>query len=123
MTGASRDIGKAIALNFAEQGFDVLVHYNSEGSRKDAEAVATDIRAPGKIHVVQANLDSSWSTVKAWAILLVEQYGPIDTLVLNAGLYEPVAFEDLGDGAFDKHFNVNLRSGLALVQVSRSVPL
>ena len=47
VTGAARNIGSASAIRLAAEGAAVAVHYHSEGSRADAEAVAGSIRASG----------------------------------------------------------------------------
>ena len=85
VTGASRGIGRAIALDLAAQGADVVVNYTS---RPDAAGgVAEEIRALGrKALVVKADV-SDGDQVKAMVDMADQELGPIDILVNNAALH------------------------------------
>ncbi|MFO0693430.1 MAG: SDR family oxidoreductase [Polyangiales bacterium] len=84
VTGASRGIGRAIALALAEDGMHVAVHCRRE--REKAEAVAGEIRALGReAHVFAASLESREECVKLVADV-VAAFGRLDVLVLNAGI-------------------------------------
>lgn len=83
ITGAGRGIGREMALAFAQQGADVLVHYGQ--ARQEAEGVAARIKASGRqVWLVQADLAR-----KEEALRLVEQartwLGEIDVWINNAG--------------------------------------
>ena len=84
VTGASRGIGKAIALALAREGARVVVNYRN--SQAAAEAVVSEIRALGREAVaVQADV-GSFDDVKRLAQAALDAFGGVDILVNNAGL-------------------------------------
>lgn len=84
VTGAGRGIGRALALAFAEQGANVLVHYGH--ARQEAEEVVRQITAMGgKAMLAQADLsrpEEAYSLVSQAVAML----GPIDVWINNAGV-------------------------------------
>jgi 3-oxoacyl-[acyl-carrier protein] reductase len=108
VTGASRGIGKAIALMFAEHGGQVAVHYNS--NRAAAESVMASL--PGSGHsIVQADIARP-DDVKRMVDETVQALGGLDVLVNNAGIYEDhpiaeVSYEDW-QAAWQKILSANL---------------
>jgi len=84
VTGASRGIGTACAIQFAKAGATVAVHYNNSADK--AQAVADSLDGEGHI-VVQADMGDP-DAVKMMVDTVVEQLGSIDVLVNNAGIYE-----------------------------------
>ena len=84
VTGASRGIGRAIALAVAAEGADVVVNY--AGSEAAAKAVAAEIEAMGrKALVLQADISSN-EAATAMMDAAVKEFGRIDSLVNNAGI-------------------------------------
>ena len=84
VTGASRGIGREIALQFAQRGARVLVHYHR--NREAAEASMAAL--PGEGHMlVQADLADP-EALRLMVDAAVEAVGRIDILVNNAGIYE-----------------------------------
>lgn len=84
VTGASRGIGRAIALALAAEGADVVVNY--AGSEAAAKEVAAEIEAMGrKAFVVQADISSN-EAATAMVDEVVKEFGRIDILVNNAGI-------------------------------------
>lgn len=82
VTGASRGIGRAIALAFAETGAHVAVHYHQDHGK----ATETLASLPGEGHnVFQANISQS-SEAQSLAREVIEEMGTIDILVNNAGI-------------------------------------
>ena len=84
VTGASRGIGRAIALRLAQEGADIAINFKTDQHR--AEAVAQEIRASGpRALVFQADVRSDKAV--RWMAERVEQFfGRIDILVNNAGI-------------------------------------
>ncbi len=110
VTGSSRGIGSAIALELARAGADVVVHY--VGSQGAAEKIAAEIRALGqRADVVQADLSQTNG-----ADGLIDRIGPVDILVLNASVQIKNKWEKIDDQQFDTQINCNLRSSLKLIQ-------
>jgi 3-oxoacyl-[acyl-carrier protein] reductase len=116
VTGASKGIGAAIALELAAQGAAVAVNYS--GSKAAAEKVVNEInQAGGKAIAVQANVadpDSIGPLINA----VVKQFGPIDVLVNNAGIYEFGPLEAITPDHFHKQFNINVLGLLLVTQAA-----
>ena len=84
VTGASRGIGRAVALALAAEGADVAVNY--AGSEKAAQEVAEAIRAMGRrALVVQADVSDA-EAVQKMVAAVTSEFGRIDILVNNAGI-------------------------------------
>ncbi|WP_243720027.1 3-oxoacyl-[acyl-carrier-protein] reductase [Macrococcus lamae] len=84
VTGASRGIGKAIALQLAKDGFNVVVNY--AGSKDKADEVVKEIQALGQEAVaIQANVAVK-EEVSAMVKETIEKFGTIDCVVNNAGI-------------------------------------
>jgi NAD(P)-dependent dehydrogenase (short-subunit alcohol dehydrogenase family) len=84
ITGASRGIGAATALLFAEQGADLAINYHSNRDR--AEAVANQVRALGRrAEVYQADI-RSWDDCQRMSEAALADFGRVDVLVNNAGI-------------------------------------
>lgn len=93
VTGASRNIGRAIALALAEAGATVAV--NARAAKEDAEAVAKEIRdAGGKADVCIADI-ADGQAVNAMVGDIVKRHGKVDILVLNASIRKETAFLDM----------------------------
>ena len=84
VTGASRGIGRGIALAMAREGAMVVVNYN--GSKDRADEVVSEIEANGgKAVAIQCNI-SEFASAKEFFEGVVKEYGKIDILVNNAGI-------------------------------------
>ena len=116
VTGASKGIGAAIALELAKQGAAVAVNYS--GSKAGAEKVVGEIkRAGGKAIAVQANVADP-DTIGPLISTVVRQLGPIDILVNNAGIYEFGPLEQITPEHFHKQFNLNVLGLLLVTQAA-----
>jgi len=106
VTGASRGIGRAIAMQLAHEGWDVCVNYIKE--QRAAEEVAEAIRAVGrKAIAVQADVADS-GAVAAMVRTAEEHLGHISLLVNNAGIAGQALFQDITDEMWDRYMAVNL---------------
>ncbi len=93
VTGASRNIGRAIALSLAAGGAAVAI--NTRSSREDAEKVAQEILAAGgQAEVFMADIAGA-GAVKAMTESVIKRFGRIDILVLNASVRSEKPFLEL----------------------------
>ena len=116
VTGASRGIGKAVALALAAAGCNIVVNYVKE--REAAEGVAALIREFGrgcKVH--QADV-SSPSNAKGLVTATEATFGPVDILVNNAGVSDSKPFADLELADWERVLRVNLTSAFLLTQAA-----
>jgi len=106
VTGASKGIGAAVALELASRGAAVAVNYS--GGKAGAEKIVAEIKAAGgKAIAVQANLADTES-IGPLVARVAKELGPITTLVNNAGIYEFSPIEAVTPEHFHKQFNVNV---------------
>lgn len=108
VTGASRGIGKAIALSFAASGARVAIHYNT--NRKAAEQVLEKL--PGAGHdIFSADLQEP-AEIEKLCKAVKEKTGTIDILVNNAGIYEEEEAIGLDYGSFVAYFKKTIDTNL-----------
>ena len=107
VTGASRSIGRQIALDFAAAGARVVVNYNR--SEKAAAEVVEQVRAAGgEAMACQADIANA-RTVDRMLATTLNSYGVVDVLVNNAGLSIDKPFLELGEDDWDRVCDVNLK--------------
>lgn len=113
VTGASRGLGRAIALRFAAEGALVAVHYGK--SENEANAVVSEIEAAGgKAFTLQADTANVASIETLFTQLdteLTQRTGStqFDILVNNAGVAQMIPFEETTEEQFDYHFDINVK--------------
>jgi 3-oxoacyl-[acyl-carrier protein] reductase len=106
VTGAGRNIGRAIALTLAEGGASVLV--NARGNRAEADAVAREIEANGGKALVHIGDVADPAAVQAMADAAVKHFGRIDILVNNAALRREKPFADMSYAEWREIMDVTL---------------
>lgn len=107
VTGASRGIGKAIALKLAEAGADVVVNYS--GSENAAEEVVQAIRALGRrAEKFRANVGDA-NQAEEMIKFVLDAFGRLDILVNNAGITRDNLIMRMKEQEFDEVINVNLK--------------
>ncbi|MEG4217362.1 SDR family oxidoreductase [Microcoleus sp. Pol14C6] len=107
VTGASRGIGRAIALRLSEEGASVVVNY-ARGSEQAKEVVSAIEAAGGKALAVQADV-SKTAEIRDLFDRTLETYAQVDILVNNAGtmINKPVA--EVTEAEFDNLFAINVK--------------
>ncbi|MEA5460994.1 SDR family oxidoreductase [Arcicella sp. LKC2W] len=113
VTGGAGEIGSAICRKFAENGFDVIITYNSNSQK--AEALLSTL--PEGNHTIFHAPNTDAEKVNALKHFVAEKYGKLDVLVNNAGITTPVAHEDLEaltDEWIDKIMQTNFRGTFAM---------
>ncbi len=114
VTGASRRIGRALALEAARAGFDVAVHYRT--ARDEAQAVADEIAALGRRAVV---LDAELTDETQTAALVgraADALGPVTLLVNSASTFEDDRLATATRESWDAHMHANLRAPIVIAQ-------
>ncbi len=106
VTGSSRGIGRAIALQLAHDGMNVVVNYSKD--KGGAEEVVRDIKKLGRDAVAVAADISKPQEAKALVKAAVSKFGGIDVLVNNAGINRKNAIEDLEVDEWKEMMDVNI---------------
>ena len=107
VTGASRGIGKAIAMKFAQLGATVVINYN--GSAQKAEEVKQSITADGgRAVIMQCNV-ADYDACEAFIKDVIDQFGSIDILVNNAGITKDGLIMRMSEEDFTNVVDVNLK--------------
>lgn len=114
VTGASRGIGRSIALQLAEEGYQVAVNY--AGNKEKADAVVEEIKAKGvEAFAIQANV-ANGDEVKAMIKEVVSQFGSIDVLVNNAGITRDNLLMRMKEHEWDDVIDTNLKGVFNCIQ-------
>ena len=111
VTGASRGIGKAIALKLSSLGSKVAINYVGieANNKSDAEnVVETIMRLGGEAIAIEADVRDS-EAVKSMVQQVADKWGKIDILVNNAGINRDTLLLRMSDSAWDDVINTNLR--------------
>ena len=107
VTGASRGIGRAVALKLASEGAKVAINY--AGSQGKAEEVKAEIeKMGGEAILVQANVADS-AAVEEMVAKVLEAFGTIDILVNNAGITRDGLLARMKDEDFEAVVDTNLK--------------
>lgn len=114
VTGASKGIGKAIAVALAKEGYLVIVNYN--GSEEAATKTVDEIIANGgKAKAYQCNV-SQYDACQAFIEEVVNTYGGIDVLVNNAGITRDGLIARMSEEAFDQVIATNLKGAFHCIR-------
>lgn len=107
ITGASRGIGRAIALELGKHGANIAVNY--AGNEKKAQEVVDELLQLGvKAFKIQADV-SNESNVKEMIKEVIKQFGGLDILVNNAGVTKDNLLMRMKEAEFDQVINTNLK--------------
>lgn len=114
VTGASRGIGRSIALQLAEEGYNVAVNY--AGNKEKAEEVVNQIKEKGvEAFAIQANV-SNPDEVKSMIKEVVNQFGSVDVLVNNAGITRDNLLMRMKEQEWDDVIDTNLKGVFNCIQ-------
>jgi len=113
VTGASGDLGRAIALRLARGGLHVIAHANTRLS--DAEAVAAQIRAEGgSAEAVAFDVTDAEGSLAALTAVL--EAGPVQVLVNNAGIHDDAVFPGMRAAQWHRVIDVSLNGFFHVTQ-------
>jgi 3-oxoacyl-[acyl-carrier protein] reductase len=116
VTGASKGIGAGIAKALAAEGASVVVNYAS--SKAGADAVVKSITAAGGKAVVVGGDVAKASEAQGIIDAAIKNYGRLDVLVNNSGVYEFAPIEAVTEEQFHKIFNINVLGLLLVTQAA-----
>ncbi len=116
VTGASKGIGAGIAKALAKYGAAVVVNYSS--SKAGADAVVEAITSSGgRAIAVQADVTKA-AEAQGLMAAAVEQFGRLDVLVNNSGIYEFASIEEVTEEHYRRLFDVNVLGVLLATQAA-----
>ncbi len=119
VTGASRGIGRAIALALAKKGYAVAVNYG--GSQAAAEGVKAEIEAAGgRAIVIQGDVSKAEDVDKVFAEIKKE-FGRLDVLVNNAGITRDSLMLRLKEENWDAVIDTDLKSGFLTMKAAAPI--
>lgn len=120
VTGASRGIGKAIAVTLAKEGAVVIVNYNGSAAKAD-EVVKEITDNGGQAEAIQCNVSEFDEAAKLMSAV-IEKYGKIDILVNNAGITRDGLLMKMSEDDYDAVINTNLKGAFnCMKHVSRQM--
>lgn len=107
VTGGSRGIGRAIAIDLAKNGADVAVNYS--GNEEKANEVVKEIESLGrKAFAIRANVANA-DEVNSMVNEVIERFGRLDILVNNAGITKDNLLMRMKESEWDDVININLK--------------
>lgn len=109
ISGASRGIGRQIAIDLSQTGYTVIANYNK------SEQSAKELQTQFNIDTFQANI-SKGTEIKQLTDYVLKKYGKIDVLINNAGISQTKLFTDITDEDWNQMINTNLYSAFKLTQ-------
>lgn len=115
VTGASGGIGKAICKEFAKEGYDIALHYNSNEEAANMFAEELQSLYAVKAVAIKADLRNA-DEVKALAEKSIQLFDKIDVLVNNAGIAYQSVFQLADEEKVRELFEINLISAMSLTK-------
>lgn len=121
VTGASRGIGKSIAINFARQGSKVVLNYRSDDN--GAETTKQEIEQNGGVAILHKGDVSDFYVAEELMNFCKEKFSRIDILVNNAGITRDTLVMRMKEEDFDSVINVNLKGSFNCAKHASSIML
>ncbi|MBL8148642.1 MAG: 3-oxoacyl-[acyl-carrier-protein] reductase [Blastocatellia bacterium] len=121
VTGASRGIGRAIALEFARQGCDIVFNYNK--SVDAAEALAKELEALGRKTSFYQVDAADFTAVQAMVKDVKAKFGKIDILVNNAGITNDKLIVRMKEEDWDSVIDTNLKGAFNFCRAVSAIML
>lgn len=119
ITGASRGLGKAIALKYGREGWSVLINYLEQ--KKAAEAVAEKVRSlDGKAEIYQADVSKA-KDVKNMIDAAMKKWDRIDVLINNAAITRDSLLIKMKEEDWDSVLKTNLKGAFICIQQAAKI--
>lgn len=116
VTGSSRGIGRAVALELARQGWPVCINYLQH--QNEAESLLHLLRAEGRAAMIFRADVSHRQSVTEMVRAAGEALGPVELLVNNAGIAGQCLFQDISDELWERYLGVNLSGAKNAIQAA-----
>lgn len=116
IAGGGKNLGGLISRQVAEQGADVMIHYNSESSREESEKTAEAVRSLGRKAVLFQGDLTKVDTMKALFKATKDTFGKIDVAINTVGMVLKKPFVDTTEAEFDTMADINSKSAYFFIQ-------
>lgn len=116
VTGSARRVGRAIALAFAEQGANLVIHHASTSSADDAQSAAEEVRQFGGDALVISGNQAKSDGVASMFEAVQQHYGRLDVMVNSAAIFKRTDLLDISEEEWDLVMGVNLKGPFLLTQ-------
>lgn len=116
VTGSARRVGRAIALAFAEQGANLVIHHSSPHSADDAQSSAAEVRALGGDALVVSGNQANSTDLDAIFGQIKDHYGKLDVMVNSAAIFKRTDLLEITEAEWDQVMNINLKGPFLLTQ-------
>ena len=121
ITGATRGIGRQIAITLAKEGFDIAINYRKENEDLiETQKMVEDQMV--KCFTVQGDV-SSFEDSERMVKDIIEEFNHIDILVNNAGITKDMLLMRMSEEQFDSVINTNLKGSFNMIRHASSVML
>jgi len=118
VTGSSGGIGATTAVKFAAEGAHVVIHGRKEAALNEIKEKCLKAgKGNTKVHICIGDI-SKEDVRQKLVNETIKEFGKMDVLVNNAGIFDPSTFSESSMDVYDKLFDVNLRSLIALTQIA-----
>lgn len=107
VTGASRGIGRAVAIRLAEAGAHVIVNYLQRD--REAEETLSTLRSLGAITLAVKGDIADVAVAQQLIDITLQEFGRIDVLVANAGIWEGAPVDSMTEDVWDRVIDANLK--------------
>lgn len=115
VTGASRGIGRAVAMELAKNGVNLIINYS--GSEEAAKEVLKEVTKLGiQAYIYKANV-GNYNECAAMVEFAIEKFSKIDILVNNAGITRDMLLMRMSEEQFDDVININLKGTFNCMQL------
>lgn len=112
ITGASKRIGKSIALNLAKHGYDIAIHYNK--SKTSAISLVEELNSL-KVRSSIFKLDlMKIDKIEEWFDEINKVFGTVNVLINNASVFEYDSLKSSSLSSLNKHLDINLKAPFLL---------
>lgn len=116
VTGSARRVGRAIALAFAEQGANLVIHHSSPSSADDAQSAAEEVRNMGGDALVIDGNQAESGDVKKMFDAVTQHYGRLDVMVNSAAIFKRTNLLEISEAEWDLVMGINLKGPFLLTQ-------